>query len=238
VPPPPPDEPGRPARSAGSGDGPPRPRAGLLRFLWPGRRARADAGPAASKPSRLIVGLGNPGPDYEGTRHNVGYAVVDRVAEKVGGVAWTEAAGALVAEASWRGRPFALAKPMTFMNRSGLAYTALLRRYGVEPEATLVVYDDLALPLGALRLREKGSAGGHNGVQSVIAYLNGAEFPRLRVGIGDGFPRGGQVAFVLEPFAEEEHAAAEEAVEAAAEAALVFVHDGLTAAMNRYNRRG
>ena len=184
------------------------------------------------------MGLGNPGPDYEGTRHNVGFAVLDRVAEKVGGVTWGEAAHARVAEANWRGRRLALAKPMTFMNRSGQAYRALLRRYGLAPEAALVVYDDLALPLGAIRLRERGSAGGHNGVQSVIDGLNSMDFPRLRIGIGDSFPRGGQVQYVLEPFTEEQRPAIAEAVEAAAEAALVFVHDGLPAAMNQYNRRG
>jgi PTH1 family peptidyl-tRNA hydrolase len=211
---------------------------------WLRRAPRPGAGgppspPAApERPRRLVVGLGNPGPDYEGTRHNVGYAVVDRVAEAVGGVAWTEAAGALVAEARWRGRPFALAKPLTFMNRSGQAYRALLRRYGLAPEDALVVYDDLALPEGALRLRAEGSAGGHNGVQSIIHHLNGTAFPRLRVGIGSAFPRGGQVRYVLEPFDEEQREAVERGVAAAAEAALAFVHDGLTAAMNRYNRRG
>jgi PTH1 family peptidyl-tRNA hydrolase len=194
-----------------------------------------------------VIGLGNPGPDYEGTRHNVGFAVVDRIAEEAGAGAWAEAAHALVAEARAGGEPgggpgggpvFALAKPMTFMNRSGQAYTALLRRYGLAPEDVLVVYDDLALPPGTIRLREKGGAGGHNGVHSIVAHLNGSDFPRLRVGIGGDYPRGGQVRYVLEPFAEEERAVMEEAVEAAAGAALAFVRDGLRAAMNRYNRRG
>ncbi|HLT46109.1 MAG TPA: aminoacyl-tRNA hydrolase [Rubricoccaceae bacterium] len=202
---------------------------------WPFRTPRSAP---PTRVERLVVGLGNPGPDYEGTRHNVGFAVVDRVAEKVGGVTWGEAAHALVAEAGWRGRRLALAKPMTFMNRSGQAYRALLRRYGLEPADALVVYDDLALPVGALRLREKGSAGGHNGVQSIGQYLNSMDFPRLRVGIGDSFPRGGQVRYVLEPFDDEQRPAVAEAVEAAAEAALVFVCDGLAAAMNQFNRRG
>ena len=196
------------------------------------------APPDPPGPARLIVGLGNPGPDYEGTRHNVGFDVVDRIAEKTGAGAWVEAASSFVAEGRWQGHALALAKPLVFMNRSGQAYKALLRRYALEPDAVLVVYDDLALPQGSLRLRERGSAGGHNGVQSVIDYVNGMAFPRLRVGIGDGFPRGGQVRYVLEPFSEEERAAMDEAVEAAAEAALAFVSEGLTAAMNRYNRRG
>jgi PTH1 family peptidyl-tRNA hydrolase len=217
-------------------------RSGLLRFLRP-RRARA-APPGGPRPARLVLGLGNPGPDYEDTRHNVGFAVVDRIAEKAGGVTWREAAHAFVAEVPGppagppAGRPFALAKPLTFMNRSGQAYRALLRHYGLDPEDVLVVYDDLALPTGALRLRAKGSAGGHNGAQSIVQYLNSMDFPRLRIGIGDSFPPGGQVAYVLEPFTEVQRPAIAEAVEAAAEAALIFVHDGLVAAMNQYNRRG
>ncbi|MDX1419574.1 MAG: aminoacyl-tRNA hydrolase [Rubricoccaceae bacterium] len=206
-------------------------------MVWSWLR-RARRGTPTTPPDRLIVGLGNPGPDYEGTRHNVGFEVVDHVAEVVGGVTWTEAAHAFVAETTWQGRRLALAKPLTFMNRSGQAYTALLKHYGLEPDATLVVYDDLALPEGAIRLRERGSAGGHNGVQSVIRSLNSKDFPRLRVGIGDSFPPGGQVEYVLAPFAEEQRPAIAEAVEAAAEAALLFVHDGLTAAMNQFNRRG
>ena len=189
-------------------------------------------------PVRLVIGLGNPGPDYEGTRHNIGFEVVDRIAEQVGIGGWKEAASSLVGEGRWRGRSLALAKPLTFMNRSGQAYRALMTRYGVAPEDVLVIYDDLALPEGALRLRSKGSAGGHNGVQDIADRLNSMEFPRLRVGIGDSFPRGGQVRYVLDPFSDDQRPVMDEAVEAAAEAALMFLREGLTAAMNQYNRRG
>lgn len=188
-------------------------------------------------PRRLVVGLGNPGPDYEDTRHNAGFLVVDRLAAETGVPVTTEAASSFVGEGLWRGEPLALAKPLTFMNRSGQAYAALRRRYRLEPEDVLVVYDDLALPVGQLRLRGKGSAGGHNGVQSVIDTLGSTEFPRLRVGVGNSFPKGGQVDFVLSPFDESEHEAVDDALDAAAEAALTFVRDGLTAAMNRHNRR-
>ena len=193
--------------------------------------------PPAVAPRRLVIGLGNPGPDYEGTRHNAGFLVVDRLAAETGVALDGEAAHAQIGEGLWRGEPLALAKPLTFMNRSGQAYAALSRRYGLGPEDVLVVYDDLALPVGQLRLRGKGSAGGHNGVQSVIEALGSTEFPRLRVGVGNSFPKGGQVDFVLSPFDESERAAVDGALDAAAEAALAFVRDGLTVAMNQYNRR-
>ena len=205
---------------------------------------------------RLVVGLGNPGPDYAGTRHNAGFLAVDRLAARLGvdldPRSAAEAARSFVAEAPLPPDPdadpdavgdrlpaaaVALAKPLTFMNRSGQAVAALLERYGLGPADLLVVYDDLALPLGALRLRGKGGAGGHNGVQSVIEALGSTEFPRLRVGVGDSFPPGGQVDYVLSPFDDAEREAAEAALDAAAEAALTFARSGLQAAMNRHNRR-
>ena len=190
------------------------------------------------QPRALIVGLGNPGAQYAATRHNIGFAVVDRLADQLGVAVTTPEAGALVAEATWEGLPLLLAKPQAFMNRSGGPLAALLRLYGVSPEAALIVYDDLALPVGALRLRPKGGAGGHNGITSVIEALGSTEFPRLRVGVGDSFAAGQQVDHVLSPFSEDELPAAREATELAAEAALVFVRDGMNTAMNRFNRRG
>lgn len=205
---------------------------------WLSRLLGAPAEPDPEVvPARLVIGLGNPGPDYAGTRHNAGFLVVDRVAAEVGVEVDLEAAHSVVAEGRWRGQGLALAKPLTFMNRSGQAYAALLRRYRLEPADVLVVYDDLALPVGQIRLRAKGSAGGHNGVQSVIDTLGTSEFPRLRVGVGDSFPPGGQVDYVLSPFDDDEREAVGAALDAAAEAALTFARDGLTAAMNRHNRR-
>ena len=188
-------------------------------------------------PRRLVVGLGNPGPDYVGTRHNAGFVALDRVAAEAGIAFDREAAQSLVGEGVWRGDALALAKPLTFMNRSGAAVAGLLDRYGLGTEDLLVVYDDLALPLGQVRLRAKGSAGGHNGVQSVIDALGSPEFPRLRIGVGDSFPPGGQVGYVLAPFDDDEREAADAALDLAAEAALAFARDGLTAAMNQYNGR-
>ncbi|MEO1075135.1 MAG: aminoacyl-tRNA hydrolase, partial [Bacteroidota bacterium] len=133
---------------------------------------------------RLIVGLGNPGPEYEATRHNVGFMVVDHLAETVGVAPLRRnLAASLADEASHRGRALVLAKPQTYMNRSGEAVRALTRRYGLTPDDLVVVYDDLALPLGAVRLRGKGGAGGHNGIRSIDAHL-GKNYRRVRIGIG------------------------------------------------------
>lgn len=192
--------------------------------------------------SWVIVGLGNPGPDYVATRHNAGFMALDRLADRLGVGLGDEAARSVVGEGEVLVEgdapiPVALAKPLTFMNRSGQAVAALLDRYDVEPDRLLVVYDDLALPLGSLRLRQRGSAGGHNGVRSVIDYLGSTEFPRLRIGVGDSFPPGGQVDFVLSPFDDAEREAVEAALNAAADAALTVVRDGLVAAMNRHNVR-
>lgn len=208
----------------------------LRRLLRLGR----PSGPAeAPRPERLVVGLGNPGPEYAETRHNAGFMVAEALARRAG-LAFEPGAGPFVlALGTWGGRPFGVAKPAgLYMNQSGRAVHDLLARYDLGPADVLVVHDDLALPLGALRLRAKGSAGGHNGVQDVIEAVSSANFPRLRIGVGDSFPRGRQVEYVLSPFAEEERPVIEEALERAAEAALAFVAEGLEAAMNRYNRRG
>ena len=223
--------------------------------------------PPAPSPTTLVVGLGNPGPDYAGTRHNAGFEVVDRLADRLGlaldaevtdarrrasalvaqaplpteDSASDEPAGALGPGASGAGASgtpvLALAKPLTFMNRSGRAVAALLERYGLSTDDLLVVYDDLALEVGALRLRPKGSHGGHNGVRDIAEALGSTEFPRLRVGVGNSFPPGGQVDFVLSPFDDGELPAADAAFDEAALAALTFARHGLAAAMNRHNRR-
>ncbi|MGB3543062.1 aminoacyl-tRNA hydrolase [Rubrivirga sp.] len=224
---------------------------------WLSRLLRlTPPGPALSA-SKLIVGLGNPGPDYDGTRHNAGFEVVDRLAAMLGADLEDEAARSFVTEATvppdldgsdledgtrradleGESLVVAIAKPLTFMNRSGQAVVALLDRYGLEAEDLLVVYDDLALPIGALRLRGKGSHGGHNGIRDVIDRLGSTEFPRLRVGVGNSFPPGGQVDFVLSPFDDDERPAFQAALEDAAQAAITVARDGLTTAMNRHNRR-
>jgi peptidyl-tRNA hydrolase, PTH1 family len=187
-------------------------------------------------PKRLIVGLGNPGVEYEGTRHNVGFEVVDRLAATTGAV-FKRDGQALVAPASIRGRSAVLAKPQTYMNLSGVAVKQLAQRYGLIAPEVLVVVDDINLPPGMVRIRQRGSAGGHNGLQDIIERLGSDDFPRIRIGVGNDFPRGRQADYVLSPFTASERPVMDEAVQTAAEAASAFLIDGLMAAMNRYNQR-
>jgi PTH1 family peptidyl-tRNA hydrolase len=183
-----------------------------------------------------IVGLGNPGRRYRGTRHNVGRDVVERVAAKLG-VRLADDGFARIARTQFGRAPIVLAAPETYMNVSGQAVADVARRRRVRPEHLLLIYDDLDLPLGRLRLRPGNGAGGHNGVRSVIEHLGTKAFPRLRVGIGRP-PQGVEPeAFVLERFTADERAVIDEAVERAANAALAVVSDGLEAAMNRVNAR-
>ena len=186
----------------------------------------------------VVVGIGNPGAEYEQTRHNAGFLAVERLAERLG-VDLPDADPPLTrfAVGTWNGAGVALAQPQGFMNRSGPPTAALLERYGLDASRLLLVYDDLSIPPGTVRLRGRGSAGGHNGVQSVIDALGSSEFPRLRIGIGDRFERGGLVDYVLAPFPDDELADLDTALDLATEAALAFAADGLNAAMNQYNRR-
>jgi PTH1 family peptidyl-tRNA hydrolase len=188
----------------------------------------------------LVVGLGNPGREYDGTRHNAGFAVLDRVAARQGGSfrrKWRLSAA--VAEVVLGAGKVTLAKPGTFMNRSGQAVAALVNWLKAAPANLLVVVDDADLPLGQVRLREGGGSGGHNGLRSIIDALGGAEgFPRLRVGIGRTTPVGGDISgHVLGRFAADEQAAAAAALEAAADTVECCLKEGLTTAMNRFNRK-
>jgi PTH1 family peptidyl-tRNA hydrolase len=189
---------------------------------------------------KAIVGLGNPGRRYEGTRHNVGFAVLDLLAQRRGLAFESAPAEALVAK--WR-RPAAetelvlLAKPLTFMNASGQAVGDLVRYFKIPPGDLLIVVDEAALPLGRLRLRRSGSAGGHNGLKSIIQHV-GSEFPRLRLGVGRGDPKWDLADHVLSTFEPEERQVVEEAVVRAADCVEAFVELGVDAAMNRYNVSG
>lgn len=168
------------------------------------------------------MGLGNPGPEYSGTRHNVGQRVLDRLAHRLRRP-WRREGQALVARGQWRGEPLLLVKPLAFMNVSGPAVARTLHRHDLGPADLVLVYDDIDLPLGRVRVRMKGSHGGHNGVRSVLETLGTDEVRRVKVGVGRPERKDEVVDHVLAPFAPEELPAVEAAVEAAAERVLELV---------------
>jgi PTH1 family peptidyl-tRNA hydrolase len=183
---------------------------------------------------KLIVGLGNPGREYERTRHNVGFMVLDRLAEQHATRFNQKRAHSKVARVHLDGQEVMLAKPQTYMNLSGRAVQGLLAGHGIRPSQLLVVYDDFDLPLGTLRLRVRGSAGTHNGMRSIIECLGTEDFARLRLGIG---PAEGLSArdYVLADFDEQTWKVFELARERAVEAIDIFLREGAPAAMNRFN---
>jgi PTH1 family peptidyl-tRNA hydrolase len=184
---------------------------------------------------RLVVGLGNPGPEYDGTRHNVGFELLDLLA----------------AERDWkwkRERKFrakvaaanaslVLTKPLTYMNLSGNAVSRLQRFHKLDPDQILVVYDDVDLPIGRIRFRPEGSAGGHNGIKSLIEYLGTKEFPRLKIGIGSAGGRGEMVDHVLGKFSQEEREELEKVLAIAQDGVNCALSAGLDRAMNQFNGR-
>ncbi|OFW09839.1 MAG: aminoacyl-tRNA hydrolase [Acidobacteria bacterium RIFCSPLOWO2_02_FULL_67_36] len=184
---------------------------------------------------KLLVGLGNPGRKYEGTRHNAGFAVADLLAGRHH-LDW-ESAPAEAVIAKWRGAGVVLAKPLTFVNLSGQAVGDLLRFYKIAFVDLLVMVDDVNLEIGRLRVRPNGSAGGHNGLKSIVELTGTEEFARLRIGVGRGDARCDLADHVLARFEPEERPIVAEAVGRAADAAELFVTDGIAPVMNRYNRK-
>jgi peptidyl-tRNA hydrolase, PTH1 family len=183
---------------------------------------------------KAIVGLGNPGGKYAGTRHNVGFAVVDEIARRAGVQFESAPADALIAR--WR-RPdesVLLVKPLTFMNNSGQAIGELTRYFKIDVGGLLVIVDEVQLPLGRIRARARGSAGGHNGLKSAIAHL-GDQFARLRLGVGRGEQRRNLADHVLARFDTDEAADVERMIARAADAAETFITSGIEAMMNGYN---
>jgi PTH1 family peptidyl-tRNA hydrolase len=188
----------------------------------------------APEGARLIVGLGNPGREYAGNRHNVGFHVIDELAEKLGlSLDRVEAKG-LLGHGSVTGTPVILVKPLSYMNQSGSVVKPILSRYKVRPEHLLIIYDDLDLPVGKVRVRAHGGSAGHRGMQSIIASLRTTDIARIRIGIGR--PSGEcPDDYVLEDFTLEQSITMEGAYELAVAAALCFVREGITATMNEYN---
>lgn len=185
---------------------------------------------------KIVVGLGNPGRKYDGTRHNIGFLVIDSLARQHNIALDQHRCGALIGLGESHEEPLLLAKPETFMNRSGEAVAALLQQYEVTAADLVVIYDDLDLPLGRIRIRTKGSAGGHRGVSSIIEHLGGVPFNRIRIGIGR--PPEGTVVIdhVLAPFSAAEMADLSTAVERSAAALGCLIQEGAAAAMGVYNR--
>lgn len=191
--------------------------------------------------AHLILGLGNPGEEYRDTRHNVGFRVADELARRWGisldRLECNSRTGRLGGTGGVSGEVL-LVQPQTYMNRSGYAARCFVERHQLEPSSVLVVYDEVSLPLGRLRLRRSGSPAGHRGLESVIESLRTAEVPRLRLGIAppDGPPTGEDLAdFVLSPFAAEDRETVEEMIRRAADAAETWLREGVEVAMNRFN---
>jgi PTH1 family peptidyl-tRNA hydrolase len=185
---------------------------------------------------RLIVGIGNPGPEYSKTRHNVGFRVLDALAKRLN-VSKQEARFlGVYAVAPIGDLKVGLLKPLTYVNLSGQAVSEAVKQLNLQLEQILVVLDDAQLPLGKLRMRPKGSSGGHKGLQSIIDALQTEEIPRLRVGIGSPPEGVDMVTFVLSPFEDDEELVIGEAVERAADAAIVWATEGINAAMQKFNK--
>lgn len=185
----------------------------------------------------LIVGLGNPEPKYDKTRHNIGFAAVDELAE-----IWQmplkenkRFQGHFAEGLAPGGRKVHLLKPLTYMNRSGQSVRAVTDWYKIEPQSVLIIYDDMDLPIGRLRMRLSGSAGGHNGMKSIIAHLGGKDFPRLRIGIGKSDGNKDTISHVLGKFSPAEGKTVEEVLYVSVKAIELSLKEGLEKSMNRYN---
>ena len=187
---------------------------------------------------KLIVGLGNPGIEYQFTPHNMGFLAVDRVAEQCGVRVNNRNCRAQTARARIGSEEVVLAKPETFMNLSGQSVRELVREYQAQPEQDLVLlYDELDLPFGTLRIRPRGRSAGHNGVESVIGALGTQEFLRIRMGVGPDYPVGDGAKYVLSQFKKAQYPVVDQVLDTAAEALRVILGEGVQAAMNRFNRK-
>ncbi|MFQ5861573.1 MAG: aminoacyl-tRNA hydrolase [Candidatus Brocadiales bacterium] len=183
---------------------------------------------------KILIGLGNPGERYAKTRHNLGCMVVDRLAGRFGVEVSRRRFRSLVGEVSLDADRLVLVKPLTYVNQSGLSVKRILKHYACSADSLMVICDDINLPLGRLRIRRRGSSGGHKGLESIIAGLGGNEFPRLRIGVGLP-PHGEAREYVLAPFPKEEERVIKEALETACEAVIEWARSGVEQCMKKYN---
>jgi PTH1 family peptidyl-tRNA hydrolase len=187
---------------------------------------------------KLIVGLGNPGIEYQFTPHNIGFLAVDRIAEQCGVTIDNRHCKALTGRSRLGNEEVLLAKPETYMNLSGMSVLELARKYEADAEKDLIViYDELDLPLGMIRVRQRGSSAGHNGMQSIINALQTEEIARIRIGVAPDDPRKGGAKYILSPFRKSQLVAVDEALDVTAQAVNVIINEGIAAAMNRFNRK-
>ena len=207
----------------------------IFRLFGFGKRTEQQATDSMIK--YLVVGLGNIGPEYRKTRHNMGFMVVDRFAEKNNAPTWEDRRYGFVNRVNIKGRQIVLLKPSTFMNLSGNAVRYWMKEENIPLENLLIVVDDLALPVGELRLKPKGSDAGHNGLRHIADILGTQAYARLRFGIGNEFPRGGQVDFVLGEFDEEDLKVLPERIDIACEMIKSFCLAGISITMNQFNKK-
>ncbi|MFN0274728.1 MAG: aminoacyl-tRNA hydrolase [Chitinophagales bacterium] len=204
----------------------------LLRFLFPTKKTAKDQ--TASEMKYLIAGLGNFGIEYQNTRHNIGFEVVNFLANEKE-ADFISKRYADVASFKLKGKQFILIKPTTYMNLSGKAVKYWMEKEKIAPENILIITDDKNLPLGKLRLRKNGSDGGHNGLKNIQELLTHSNYPRLRFGIGDGFTQGRQVDFVLGKWEKNEKKVVDVTIKKASDAVISFVMEGVEIAMNKFN---
>ncbi len=186
---------------------------------------------------KIIAGLGNPGAEYAKTKHNVGFMLVDALAERLGTDDWREKYEALVLETRIGSEKVLLVKPLTYMNESGRAIGPLMSWYKLEPEDLIVAHDDMDIPVGTVRIRKKGSPGGHNGIKSILAHLGDEHFARVRIGIGRPLPGWTVIHHVLAPFLPEDVPKIKEAVKYLLPAVECMVTEDVDMAMNKFNPR-
>jgi len=187
---------------------------------------------------KLIIGLGNPGIEYQFTPHNLGFLTIDRIANNLGIEIRNRQCRALTARATFAGEPVILAKPETYMNLSGLSVRELVAEHQVDVERDLIViYDELDLPLGAIRIRQRGSSAGHNGMESILGALGTDEFLRIRLGVAPDHKVVDGVQYVLTPFRKAQEKVVDEVLDTAVQAVEVILKEGPAAAMNRFNRK-
>lgn len=183
----------------------------------------------------LIVGLGNPGVEYKGTRHNVGFELIDNLSEKLTITLQPGNGLFFLGEGTFKSKSVTLLKPTTFMNKSGVAVSKALAQTGCSVSDCIICYDDIHLEAGKIRIKPGGSAGGHNGLGDIIERVKTRDIARLRIGIGNDFPRGRQSDYVLSPFTSSQRKLVDESLEVASDAILAFLRGGIDLAMNHFN---